>query len=107
MQINITFRHEESSPQLKDYIEEKLHKVKKYLHEPIEAHVVLSAEKFRHTAEVNIMAGNGTSIHGMESMEDIHAAIDNVVDKIERQIKKQLDKSKRPKRKNLRSSSTR
>jgi putative sigma-54 modulation protein len=98
MQINMTFRHVESSPQLKDYIEEKLHKVKKYLHEPIEAHVVLSAEKFRHSVEVNIMAGNGAAIHGMESMEDIHAAIDSVADKIERQIKKQLDKSKRPKR---------
>jgi ribosomal subunit interface protein len=47
------------------------------------------------------MAGNGTAIHGMESMEDIHAAIENVVDKIERQIKKQLDKSKRPKRRNM------
>jgi putative sigma-54 modulation protein len=98
MQINVTFRHVESSPQLKDYIGEKLHKVKKYLREPLEAHVVLTAEKFRHTVEVNIMAGNGTAIHGIESMEDIHAAIDTVVDKIERQIKKQLDKTKRPKR---------
>lgn len=100
MQINMTFRHVESSPRLKDYIEEKLHKVKKYLHEPIEAHVVLSAEKFRHSVEVNIMGGNGVAIHGMESKEDIHAAIDSVADKLERQIKKQLDKSKRPKRRN-------
>ena len=100
MQINVTFRHVESSPQLKDYIGGKLNKVKKYLREPLEAHVVLSAEKFRHTVEVNIVAGNGAAIHGIESMEDIHAAIDKVVDKIERQIKKQLDKTKRPKRRN-------
>lgn len=99
MQINITFRHMEPTSPLKDYIGEKLHKVKKYLHEPIEVHVVLSTEKFRHTIEVNIMAGNGAAIHGMESMENIHAAIDSVVDKIEHQIKKRLDKSKRPKRK--------
>jgi putative sigma-54 modulation protein len=102
MQINMTFRHVESSTPLKDYIEEKLHKVKKYLREPIEAHVVLSTEKFRHSVEVNIMAGNGAAIHGMESMEDIHAAIDSVVDKLERQIKKQLDKSKHPKRRSMR-----
>ena len=102
MQINMTFRHVESSPRLKDYIEEKLHKIKKYLHEPIEAHVVLSAEKFRHSVEVNVMAGNGTTIHGMESKEDIHAAIDSVADKIERQVKKQLDKAKRPKRQSTR-----
>jgi putative sigma-54 modulation protein len=98
MQINIAFRHMEPAPPLKAYIGEKLQKVKKYLQEPVEAHVVISTEKFRHTIEVTIMAGNGTAIHGVESMEDIHAAIDSVADKIERQIKKQLDKSKRPKR---------
>ena len=103
MQINITFRHMESANPLKNYIDERLQKVKKYLHEPVEAHVVLSTEKFRHIIEVNIMAGNGTTIHAMKSMEDVHAAIDGVVDKIERQIKKQLDKSKHPKRKQLKS----
>jgi len=98
MQINITFRHMEPAPTLKAYIGEKLHKVKKYLQEPVEAHVVFSTEKFRHTIEVTITAGNGTAIHGIESMEDIHAAIDTVLDKIERQIKKHMDKTKRPKR---------
>lgn len=98
MQINITFRHMDPNTPLKDYIGEKLSRIKKYLHEPVEAHVVLTTEKFRHTVEVTITAGNGTAVHGMENMEDIHAAIDSVVDKIDRQIKKQLDKSKRPKR---------
>lgn len=99
MQINMTFRHLEATPRLKDYIEGKLQKAKKYLHEPIEAHVVLSAAKFRHTVDVTITADNGVAINGTESMEDIHAAIDNVIDKIERQIKKQLSKAKRPKAK--------
>ncbi|UCC66158.1 MAG: ribosome-associated translation inhibitor RaiA [Deltaproteobacteria bacterium] len=99
MQINMTFRHLEPSPSLKDYVGGKLQKVKKYLHEPIEAHVVLSAEKFRYTAEVSIMADTGILINGVESTEDTHAAIDKVVDKIERQIKKQLGKLKRPKAK--------
>lgn len=99
MQINMTFRHLEATPGLKDYIEGKLQKAKKYLHEPIEAHVVLSAAKFRYTVDVSITADNGVAINGTESMEDIHAAIDNVIDKIERQIKKQLSKAKRPKEK--------
>jgi putative sigma-54 modulation protein len=103
MQINITFRHMEPIPSLKAYIGEKLQKVKKYLQEPVEAHVVFSTEKFRHTIEVNITGGNGTAIHGMERMEDIHAAIDMVMDNIERQIKKQMDKTKRPKRRQTRS----
>jgi putative sigma-54 modulation protein len=103
MQINITFRHMEHTSSLKAYIGEKLQKVKKYLQEPVEAHVVFSTEKFRHTIEVNITGGNGTVIHGMERMEDIHAAIDMVMDKIERQIKKHMDKTKRPKRRQKRS----
>jgi putative sigma-54 modulation protein len=102
MQINITFRHMEHTPSLKAYIGEKLQKVKRYLQEPVEAHVVFSTEKFRHTIEVNITGGNGTAIHGMETMEDIHAAIDMVMDKIERQIKKHMDRAKRPKRRQKR-----
>jgi putative sigma-54 modulation protein len=104
MQINITFRHVEHSPAVKEYIGEKLHKVKKYLQEPIEAHVVVAVEKFRHIVEVSITSGNGTAIHGEERMEDIRAAVDSVADKIERQVKKQLEKTKRPKRRQMRSS---
>ena len=97
MQINVTFRHMESSPHVKDYIGDKLQKVKKYLNEPIEANVVLSTEKFRHTVDVSITANSGFAINGVESLEDLYAAIDNVMAKIERQIKKQLKKLQRPK----------
>jgi len=94
MQINVTFRHMDSSPNVRGYVEEKLQKVKKYLNEPIEANVVLSTEKFRHTVDVNITANGGISISGVESLEDLYAAIDNVTAKLERQIKKQLEKTK-------------
>jgi len=94
MQINVTFRHMNSSPSVRGYVEEKLQKVKKYLNEPIEANVVLSTEKFRHTVDVNITANGGVSISGVEILEDLYAAIDNVTAKLERQIKKQLEKVK-------------
>jgi len=96
MRLNVTFRHMESSPRIKDYVQEKTQKVKKYLNEPIEANVVLSTEKFRYTVDVSLAANNGVVINGVESQEDVYAAIDTVVDKLERQIKKQLSKSKRP-----------
>jgi len=93
MQINITFRKMDPEERIKAYVEEKLAKVKKYLNEPIEAHVVLSTEKFRKGAEVNITA-DGLVINGSENREDIYAAIDLVVDKLERQIKRQKEKAK-------------
>lgn len=101
MQINITFRHMEPTEALKLYIEKKLKKVKRYLKEPIEAHVVIGKEKFMHITEVNITAGNGADIHGIEKKEDAHEAIDMVVDKLERQIKRQMDKARHQKKRRL------
>lgn len=45
MRINVTFRHMETSEPVRNYVEEKLPKVKKYIDEPVEAQVVLSVEK--------------------------------------------------------------
>jgi putative sigma-54 modulation protein len=61
--------------------------MKRYVEDPIEAHVVLSVEKFRHLAEVTINA-NGLVINGAEETGDLYSAIDMVVDKLESQIKR-------------------
>jgi putative sigma-54 modulation protein len=91
MQINVTFRHTESSPALREYAEEKISRIKKYLEEPIDAHVVLKVEKFRHIVEVTINA-DGQRINGMEKTDDMYSSIDKVADKIESQVKKYKDK---------------
>jgi putative sigma-54 modulation protein len=96
MQINVTFRHIEASIPLKEYAEEKISRVKKYLEEPIEAHVVLSVEKFRHIAEVTIDA-NGLRINGTEETDDMYSAIDMLADTLEGQAKKGKDKNRRRK----------
>ena len=77
----------------KDYVTERLSKIQKYIDKPVEAHVVLSVEKFRNVAEVNIMA-KGVNLVGKEEAKDMQLAIDNVIDKIERQIKKHKEKSR-------------
>jgi putative sigma-54 modulation protein len=87
MQVSVTFRKVEASDTLRDYANEKLHRMKRYVEDPIEAHVVLSVEKFRHLAEVTINA-NGLVINGAEETGDLYSAIDMVVDKLETQIKK-------------------
>jgi putative sigma-54 modulation protein len=96
MQINVTFRHIEPSVPLKSYAEEKVSRIKKYLEEPIEAHVVLKVEKFRHIAEATIDA-NGLRIVGTEETEDMYSAIDMLADTIEGQAKRSKDKSRRRK----------
>lgn len=91
MDISVTFRHTEPIESLKVYAEEKLSKIKKYLDSPAEAHIVLSVEKFRHLADVTLNV-NGTLIKGVEETGDMYSAIDEVTDKIEKQVKRHLSK---------------
>lgn len=94
MQIAVTFRHMEASDPLRAYAEEKLERVKKYIDEPIDAQVVMSVEKkIRHRAEVALVA-KGITIKGSEETNDMYAAVDAVVDKIERQLKRYKEKIK-------------
>jgi putative sigma-54 modulation protein len=96
MQISFTFRHMDSNDGIREYAKQKLMKMKRYIDRPVEAHVVLSVEKFRNIAEVTIR-GEGVSINGQERSDDMYSAIDNVMDKIGRQIKKRRGKSRRHK----------
>jgi putative sigma-54 modulation protein len=91
MQISVTFRQIEPSEALKNYVTDRLNKFKRYLDGPVEAHVVLGLEKFRHLADVTI-DNNGRIIKGKEENNDMYAAIDLVMDKIDMQLKKVRDK---------------
>jgi putative sigma-54 modulation protein len=91
MQISVTFRQIEPSEALKNYVTDRLNKFKRYLDGPVDAHVVLGLEKFRHLADVTIDS-NGRIIKGREENADMYAAIDLVMDKIDMQLKKVRDK---------------
>jgi putative sigma-54 modulation protein len=91
MEITVTFRHVDASDSLKAYAEEKVSKMDKYFDFPVEAHIVLAVEKFRRSADVTLNV-NGTVIKGMVETEDMYSAIDQVMDKIEKQVKRYRDK---------------
>jgi putative sigma-54 modulation protein len=102
MDIIVTFRHTEPIESLKTYAEEKVSKLKKYLDFPTEAHIVLSVEKFRHQADVTLTL-DGTRIKGVEETGDMYSAIDQVMDKIEKQVKRHLSKIRDHRSENLKS----
>jgi putative sigma-54 modulation protein len=93
MQIQVTFRHVEPSESVKEYAREKVGKIQKYLDGPIEASVTLGVEKHRHEVDVVIIT-NGFKIHGQETTGDFFSAIDLVMDKLEKQIKRYREKLK-------------
>jgi len=94
MQVQVTFRHVESSEAIKEYARDKVGKLQKYLDGPLEANVTLSVEKHRHEADVTIIA-SGLKIHSRETTGDLFSAIDLAVDKLERQVRRYRDKLKK------------
>lgn len=93
MHITVTFRHMDSSDALRKYAEEKTERFQKYLSEPIEVHWVLSVEKIRHIADASIV-GSGVTIKAEEATGDMYSAIDAVLDKLEKQVRKHKEKIK-------------
>jgi len=91
MNIIINGRHMDITPAIRQYSEEKLKRFEKYVKNISEAVVTLSVEKYRHRAEV-LMRVNGVNIQAESVTGEIYASIDEVVEKLERQIKKHKDK---------------
>jgi len=93
MNVTTTFRHMEQSEALKAYAEEKLERVKKYIDGPISAQVFFTVEKIRHIVEI-VISAKGVNTKASEATNDMYAAVDAVIDKIERQLKRYKEKLK-------------
>ncbi len=93
MQISVTFKNIDPSKHFKSYVRDKLNRFDKLLDSPAEANVVLSVEKLRHMAEINLTGGK-LNINAKEKNSDMHAAIDLVLDKVKTQITKSKQKNR-------------
>ncbi len=91
IQLDITGRHVEITPALRNFAEEKLAKLERLLDGPIEAHVVLGIEKHRHFAEIQVKSKTGI-FSGHQETDDLYASIREVTDKLERQALKHKEK---------------
>ena len=84
---------------IKDYIEEKLSKMDKYLENPenVEAKILIKVKGVEQRVEVTIQT-KGYFLRAEEAHSDLYAAIDLIIDKLERQFRKYktklLDKSR-------------
>ena len=88
MQITTTFRHMDASEQMKDIVQEKVSKLKTYIQGNFEAAVVLSAERHLNECDMTIATPWGQTYKGTEKHEDMYTAVSKVMEKIERQAKK-------------------
>lgn len=87
MNLNVSGHHLEITPALRDYVQDKLGRVTRHFDHVIDAHVVLSVDKLRQKAEVTLHV-RGKDIHCACEEQDLYAAIDLLVDKLDRQVLK-------------------
>lgn len=91
MQLTVTGRHIDVSPALRDYVATKLAKLERHFDHVTDIRCTLTVEKLLHKAEAIINLSGGT-IHADSIQEDMYAAIDGLVDKLDRQVKKHKEK---------------
>ena len=102
MTIACTFRHMEPSQELRLYVEEKIDKLKKYFDSPVDAHIVLKVEKFRHTADMTL-SSDGNTMKAVEQTGDMYSSVDQAMDTIEEQLRRLMSRKKEFKPDNIKS----
>lgn len=89
MQIEVSGQNVEVTQALRAYVTEKFERLERHFGNLIGAHVVLRLERIEHTAEATVSVGGRTKdIHADAVAEDMYAAIDKLVDKLDRQVRR-------------------
>ena len=91
MQLSVTGHHLDVTDSLKNYVSSKIEKIERHFDLVSDVHCVLKVEKLRHTAEATINVSGG-KIFADSTEEDMYAAIDGLVDKLDRQVRKHKEK---------------
>ena len=91
MQLNISGHHVELTEALKEYVSEKFQRLERHFDQISNTNVTLQVEKLRQIAEATVNISGG-ELHAKAENEDMYAAIDALVDKLDRQILKHKEK---------------
>ena len=87
MNLNVSGHHLEITPAIRTYVSEKLGRVTRHFDQVIDVHVILSVDKLRQKAECTLHV-RGKDLHCESEEADLYAAIDLMVDKLDRQVSK-------------------
>ena len=96
MRVIISGRGVVITPAFKARVDQKMQKLSRILPKIHEAKVVLSAEKYRRTAEVTLL-GQGRAFHSEETAPEMTAAVDLAVDALARQVRRTKDRLRQKK----------
>jgi len=87
MEVRTTARHFQLSDNLKQFVENEIKRLEKYFDHIIDTHLTMSVEKSRQTAELSVKV-YGTILISKARAFDMYMAVEQVITKMEAQIKK-------------------
>lgn len=98
MNLTISGHHVELTPSIREYVQNKLERIKHHFDYVIDVTVILAVDKLpdkekRQRAEVNLRL-RGKDLHVESIAQDLYAAIDTLIDKLDRQLVKYKSKLK-------------
>ena len=93
MQISVTGRHLDVTDSLRNYVHTKFEKLERHFDHVTDVHVILDLEKLSQKAEATVQV-SGARLFAEDEHEDMYAAIDGLVDKLNRQVMKHKEKLK-------------
>jgi putative sigma-54 modulation protein len=93
MNLHMTGHHLEITPAIRDYVHSKMTRINRHFDHVIDVNMILSVEKLRQKIEASVHM-SGKDIFAESADDDMYAAIDFLVDKLDRQIVKHKEKIK-------------
>lgn len=94
MQINLTGHHVDITDSLRNYVDTKFSKLERHFDHISNVHVILNVEKLTQKAEATVHL-SGAEVFASSEDTDMYAAIDSMVDKLDRQVIKHKEKLKK------------
>ena len=92
MNLNLTGRHLDITPAIREHVTSKLGKIKRHFDNVIDINVILSVDKLLQKAEATVHL-SGKTVFAETTDSNLYVAIDNLIDALDRQILKHKDKS--------------
>jgi putative sigma-54 modulation protein len=91
MQLNLTGHHVEITTSMREYVQSKLTRLERHFDHVTVVHCILTVDKLRHQAEATVNLAGG-KLFAEATEENMYAAIDAMVDKLDRQVRKHKEK---------------
>lgn len=91
MDVTVAGHHVDVTDSLREYVESKMSRLERHSDQMTDIHCILTVEKLEHRAEATIHLSGGT-IHADSVEENMYAAVDTLIDKLDRQVIKHKEK---------------